>query len=131
AHTSVTDPLTGTGNRRLGEMLLHSLKPDDAVAIIDIDNFKQVNDSLGHPAGDRILQRLGQYLRSCVRHDDGVARMGGEEFLVVLRGAGSMASDTLERILEGWRMEPSTPTISIGLALHSRLTSHESTYQAA
>ena len=52
--------------------------------MLDIDHFKQYNDAFGHPAGDRVLQRVGATLRSTVRGHDVVARYGGEEFVVLL-----------------------------------------------
>ena len=63
----VTDELTGVGNRRLGEMLLESLEPGDAVAILDVDLFKRVNDTYGHPEGDRLLHQLGSFLNVSMR----------------------------------------------------------------
>ncbi len=90
------DPLTGLGNRALfTRVLAHEL--DGArvhgggvsVLEIDIDHFKRVNDSLGHPAGDRVLAGLARVLRRELRRADLAARVGGEEFAVVLgRGAG-------------------------------------------
>jgi len=127
----VTDELTGVGNRRLGEMLLKSLEPDDAVAIFDVDLFKQVNDTYGHPEGDRLLHQLGSCLSASLRGRDAVARMGGEEFMIVMRGAGPEGVITASRLLRLWRESSPLATISAGVAVHRPKTSPEATYAAA
>jgi len=116
AHANLTDPLTGVGNRRLGDLLLQSVSRDDAVVLLVLDDFKRVNDSFGHPEGDRVLRLLGEYLRHSIRPIDGVARMGGEEFMVVLRGAGHEALATADRLLAGWRSLGPRTTLSAGVA---------------
>jgi diguanylate cyclase (GGDEF)-like protein/PAS domain S-box-containing protein len=86
---ATTDPLTGLLNRRGLEQRLRAL-PDECacgVMLVDLDGFKQVNDHLGHDAGDTILVETAERLRATVRHDDLVARLGGDEFAVVLVGA--------------------------------------------
>ena len=88
---SLTDDLTGVGNRRVANALVGSLRTGDALLVIDLDDFKQVNDTYGHVAGDQVLSELGAVLRDHLRDDDGVARYGGEEFVVVLRNAGTEA----------------------------------------
>ena len=88
---SITDPLTGCFNRRYMDQHL-ALALEQAkryqrnlsIAICDIDHFKQVNDTWGHPAGDCVLSEVGLALRSSLRQSDWVARFGGEEFIVVL-----------------------------------------------
>jgi len=100
---NLTDQLTGVGNRRLGEMLLDSLAPGDAVAIFDLDLFKQVNDNYGHPEGDRLLHELGSFLKGFTRDRDAAARMGGEEFMIVMRGVGSEAANIASRFVGSWR----------------------------
>jgi len=88
---SSRDALTGLANRRQFEIAL--AREIDRVAragepalvlMVDIDHFKQVNDSHGHPAGDRVLQAVAQRLLDCVRPMDTVARYGGEEFAIIL-----------------------------------------------
>ena len=87
-----TDPLTGLPNRRLlTERLSQSLTDARhqghhlALVFIDLDDFKRINDSQGHDAGDKLLRLLASELRSAVRLSDTVARMGGDEFVVLLR----------------------------------------------
>ncbi|HWH84790.1 MAG TPA: GGDEF domain-containing protein [Burkholderiaceae bacterium] len=88
---SSRDPLTGLANRRHFELALAS--EIDRVAragepalmlMIDIDHFKRVNDSHGHPAGDLVLKGVAQALQDCIRPMDTVARFGGEEFAMIL-----------------------------------------------
>jgi diguanylate cyclase (GGDEF)-like protein len=115
---ALQDPLTGVGNRRRAAVLLEALRADDAVVLIDLDQFKLVNDTTGHAAGDRVLVLLGRYLREEARDADAIARYGGEEFLLVLRGAGDSASAAIERLLEGWRELRPLTTFSAGVAVH-------------
>ncbi|MBR9828703.1 MAG: diguanylate cyclase [Oceanospirillales bacterium] len=82
------DALTGVGNRlQLDEWLFGLSRDRSAVVImLDIDHFKRINDRYGHKMGDQVLKTVAQCLTEHVRHDDLVARMGGEEFLLVLTG---------------------------------------------
>jgi diguanylate cyclase (GGDEF)-like protein/PAS domain S-box-containing protein len=91
AHLAYHDQLTGLANRTLFEETLglaihRAARNDHAVAVLflDLDNFKLVNDSLGHHAGDRLLAELADRLRTCTRETDLVARQGGDEFLMLL-----------------------------------------------
>ena len=105
-----TDPLTGVLNRRalmerLGGELDRARRYGHAVAVLmlDLDHFKQVNDTLGHLVGDGVLRELGELLRSAVRTADFVARYGGEEFVLVLpetnlEGAVAFADRLRERV---------------------------------
>ncbi len=85
------DPLTGLANRarfleKLHEALLNADRDDTgcAVLLLDLDRFKPINDTLGHHAGDQLLQQVAQRLLQCVRETDTVARIGGDEFVVIL-----------------------------------------------
>jgi diguanylate cyclase (GGDEF)-like protein/PAS domain S-box-containing protein len=122
------DPLTGLANRaRLEDRLEKTLeRPGSnlAVLFIDVDNFKTVNDSLGHSAGDQVLEEIAQRLRTCVRNGDMVARLGGDEFAVLLTGPNSRTRGPriAQRIL-GELSAPLelgsravTPSASIGIA---------------
>jgi diguanylate cyclase (GGDEF)-like protein len=85
------DGLTGLPNRSMFSKLLtksiseaHRYHRQLAVAFLDLDRFKQINDTLGHEAGDQLLQKVALRLRGCVRDSDTVARLGGDEFVVLL-----------------------------------------------
>lgn len=101
-----TDSLTGVATRRvffdLGTVELarmHRLSITVIVVVLDIDYFKSINDSLGHAAGDRVLQLVGEIMRSELRRTDVVARLGGEEFGIILSGSDrGAAREVLERI---------------------------------
>jgi diguanylate cyclase (GGDEF)-like protein len=131
ARTHVTDSLTGVGNRRLGDLLLQSLSKGDAIALLDLDHFKRVNDTFGHPEGDRVLTQFGDYLQRSLRENDAVARMGGEEFLLLLRSANQGAFGAVERLLAGWNATSPLVTVSAGVALHDRHGTPQRTYAAA
>ena len=80
------DSLTGLPNRSLFEQrIAETLEPGvpAVVAFLDLDDFKRVNDSLGHAAGDRLLEICGERLRNALRADDTVARLGGDEFAIL------------------------------------------------
>lgn len=91
-HLSMHDALTGLPNRnklsRFLDEILHCNEQSTALSVlmIDLDNFKPINDSLGHPVGDVVLQEVGKRLRDSTRESDLVARLGGDEFVVVLSG---------------------------------------------
>ncbi|MER2555726.1 MAG: EAL domain-containing protein [Thauera sp.] len=101
------DPLTGLPNRRLLEdrlqvELAHAarLRCRLAVMFVDLDRFKRINDSLGHAVGDKLLVEIAARLRSSLREDDTVARMGGDEFLVILNNlSGPDEAATMARRL--------------------------------
>jgi diguanylate cyclase (GGDEF)-like protein/PAS domain S-box-containing protein len=94
------DPLTGLPNRRLLLDRLHQAlalnrrqQRQGALLFLDLDNFKSLNDSLGHALGDVLLQEVAQRLKACVRESDTVARLGGDEFVVMLEGLGDTEAD--------------------------------------
>ena len=108
------DALTGLPNRlllldRLKQALAraHWRKRLVAVMFVDLDRFKNINDSLGHDAGDRLLQQLGERFRHCVRDGDTVARFGGDEFVILLDDIASESDITAiaQKVLEA--LQPS------------------------
>ncbi len=122
------DVLTGLYNRRGGESLLErtyiGAREGGApfgLILADIDHFKAINDTFGHPAGDRVLERVGRLLRACVRATDGVVRWGGEEFMVILphcelRAAMEQAERIRARIERTPQPEVGPITLSLGVA---------------
>ncbi|MGA3146348.1 MAG: GGDEF domain-containing protein [Acidimicrobiales bacterium] len=91
AHLATHDSLTGLPNRallreRTEQAMLASARSGTHVALIlmDLDRFKEINDTLGHPYGDSLLKRMGPRLREHLRHSDTIARIGGDEFVVML-----------------------------------------------
>ncbi|EXL09209.1 GGDEF domain-containing protein [Aquamicrobium defluvii] len=104
-----TDPLTGILNRRalFDSLALDHLQPADAVVIFDLDNFKSINDRFGHNAGDRILCQFALELRSNLCRGDLAARIGGEEFVMVIRQANVPSAISMaERIRSSFKAQP-------------------------
>jgi diguanylate cyclase (GGDEF)-like protein/PAS domain S-box-containing protein len=128
------DPLTGLANRALFlDRLRHASSASKrtgerlAVAFVDLDHFKTINDSLGHPTGDAVLMEIARRVKSRLRDADTVARLGGDEFTVLMSGiaTGDDAERVAAKLLECFR-EPVTVsgreifvTASIGVALSS------------
>jgi diguanylate cyclase (GGDEF)-like protein len=123
-----TDPLTGALNRR-GFVEQFQVEIDRAtrsvepvsLVVADLDGFKQVNDRLGHMGGDMALERVSSVLRRSKRSIDVLARLGGEEFAVVLPSAnreqGLMVAERLRRkVRDGFEGRPVRLTISLGVA---------------
>lgn len=127
------DSLTSLPNRFLFkeyfDLALKSAKRHGkkfAVFFVDLDKFKEVNDTLGHDAGDEVLRIMAQRLRDCLRHTDKIARMGGDEFYVLIEGLndGSHAAEVARKLLE----EASRPvyvgntecclSVSIGISIY-------------
>ncbi|MDQ1654324.1 MAG: hypothetical protein QOI35_3524 [Cryptosporangiaceae bacterium] len=103
-HSARHDALTGLPNRllfheRLARALnrpaLGTQRHELSVALIDLDDFKAVNDTLGHETGDALLVEVASRLAGCVRPEDTVARLGGDEFVVLLDGTGRAGADTV------------------------------------
>ncbi len=134
------DPLTGLPNRRsLAEFLKELDQAGFCFLIVDIDFFKQINDTHGHDVGDEVLQQLGMVLKESIRDTDLAARIGGEEFCVVFPGAdietGVVLADKLRGHVEAspfkTRNGPISVTVSIGVACHDKQSSHGETFKAA
>ncbi|MCK7614533.1 sensor domain-containing diguanylate cyclase [Roseibium sediminicola] len=136
------DPLTGLYNRRLFDIRLSEefdratrYRHDLAAAMLDLDHFKKINDRFGHAAGDEVLSKVGSFLKASARASDVVARVGGEEFCLLLpEGSKSGAMAFLERIraeIEALQFSTAngqfTVTCSIGLACLDSTTETEQT----
>ncbi|HRT71182.1 MAG TPA: PAS domain S-box protein [Syntrophales bacterium] len=132
-HLAYHDPLTGLPNRilfndRLSMAIIHSQrkKLKFALLILDLDNFKQVNDTFGHSMGDRLLCSVGKRLLNLLRKSDTVARMGGDEFLILLQdiarpeSAVAIARKILKEFHKPFVVEHHTLTVttSIGIAVY-------------
>ncbi|MFV0526335.1 MAG: GGDEF domain-containing protein [Acidimicrobiales bacterium] len=124
---ALEDALTGCRNHRSFHEELHRMTGEAAenaervaLVLIDVDFFKQVNDTYGHPTGDRLLAAIGSALRSTTRGDDVVARIGGEEFAVLsLMNDPTRAADLGERLRLAIAQieEPLPVTASLGVAV--------------
>lgn len=131
-HQALHDALTGLPNRvLLQDRLRHGVavaeRSDDSLALLlmDLDQFKEINDTLGHDHGDRLLQQIGSRLQRVLRDGDTVARLGGDEFAVIVPGAdrvgAEIVADKLEAALEHpFQLEDMTvqARASVGIALY-------------
>jgi diguanylate cyclase (GGDEF)-like protein/PAS domain S-box-containing protein len=105
AHEAYHDALTGLPNRA---MLMHRIEealesPDDqrsALLLVDLDDFKVINDRHGHASGDLVLEVIGRRLRTAVRAGDTVARLGGDEFALLMKGTPEQVRRTADRLIE-------------------------------
>ncbi|MFD4836611.1 diguanylate cyclase [Achromobacter sp. NPDC058515] len=121
---SITDPLTGLRNRRGTQDAVDQLQASGtpfSVVALDIDHFKQVNDTYGHTVGDAVIQDMAQVMRECSRPSDILCRNGGEEFLILLPGVGAQeAANVAERLRARVAKRPlreaSRITVSAGVA---------------
>jgi diguanylate cyclase (GGDEF)-like protein len=130
ARQASQDSLTGLKNRRRFEEDLrtelarsHRYGVAGALLMLDLDHFKQVNDTLGHPAGDRVIAEIAAVLRGRTRETDVLARLGGDEFAIVLprcdlTEAQEVAEEIATAVRERMRAEDGVPsiTVSIGIA---------------
>jgi diguanylate cyclase (GGDEF)-like protein/PAS domain S-box-containing protein len=132
-HQANHDALTDLPNRvlfndRLSLAILHAHRRRQSLAVmfLDLDHFKRVNDTLGHSAGDELLVKAADRLRRCIRSDDTVARVGGDEFLLLLNGiareadAATMARKILQVISEPFLIQKRELFVeaSIGIGLY-------------
>jgi len=143
---ATTDPLTLALNRHGFEQRWARLQtganavPDHALAllVLDIDHFKQINDTRGHDTGDRVLRELTALIQRQLRSTDWLARWGGEEFVVLLpsvrTGHATVLAENLRTAVEGHVFEPNAPvpvTVSVGLALRGAGEGFEALFKRA
>jgi diguanylate cyclase (GGDEF)-like protein len=136
---SLTDALTELPNRRAFEerlKLAYERSERFALLYIDLDGFKRLNDTLGHAAGDDALREIGAILRQAVRQADMAARIGGDEFCLLLASADAVSTKVVaERVLEGLRSLSLPPgaklAASFGIATHRDGIDPESVVAAA
>lgn len=137
AHQAHHDPLTGLSNRilfsaHLGRSLARAQRSGKGLALLflDLDGFKAVNDTMGHAMGDILLQRVAERLRRHVRESDLVARMGGDEFTILLEDvhkpedAEQVARNLLAALAEPVKLDGQSMQIggSIGISLYPEHT---------
>ena len=130
---ALNDPLTGLANRRLladrmSMALVHARRNKSAMAVVylDLDGFKQINDTLGHGAGDVLLKMVAERLVATVRAEDTVARVGGDEFILALWHVSgidytaTVASRAIEAVSQPYDIEGTTVTIttSAGVSIY-------------
>ncbi len=133
------DQLTGLSNRYHFEEILKSTiasnirsKNSVALLVIDIDNFKNINDTLGHNVGDEILKQLVSRINNCLRRDEGFARLGGDEFAVIIGGIsqlsqiGKVATRILNHTAEPFVID--NTTISCGVSIGSAIYPTDATH---
>ena len=116
---SIRDPLTGCFNRRyLSDIDRRLVAPDSAWSciFIDIDHFKQYNDTHGHQMGDHTLIRMSRFLMRQVRAEEAVVRIGGDEFLIVLEGAAETHAEQVARRLQVAALRTAPVPFSLGWA---------------
>jgi len=143
SHRALHDPLTGLANRQLildraDRMLVRARRDGQPVAalFVDLDNFKDANDSLGHEAGDRLLQAVASRLVGLLRSSDTVGRLGGDEFVVLAEGISladgpKAIAERIRQVLrppfyiEGFERLPITVSASIGIAVGDRQSAQD------
>jgi diguanylate cyclase (GGDEF)-like protein len=129
-HQAMHDTLTGLPNRalildRLGQMLAQSRRRRVPVAVlfIDLDDFKDINDTMGHRAGDELLVAVGARLGTAVREGDTVGRLGGDEFVVLTMAAtpGADAEVVADRVLGALSPPVTLPSSDVALTIHASI----------
>ena len=124
------DPVTGLPNRlllndRLRRMMVNAQRSHSiaAVALIDLDNFKLINDTFGHNRGDQLLQTIAKRMQSCLRESDTVARLGGDEFVLLLSGEnrGEALALAIQRVLKEvarpWQFDGNELSVSCSMGV--------------
>jgi diguanylate cyclase len=113
------DTLTKLGNRRDLDLRLAEAVPGDTLVLCDLDHFKQLNDTLGHAAGDSALTEFGLVIRATLRQPDYAARYGGEEFALLLPATtASQTATLLDRLRRRWSILHPEMTFSAGVATY-------------
>ena len=136
-HQAFHDSLTGLANRslfrdRVGHAMVRLARNPGFIGVLfcDLDDFKRINDTLGHSAGDELLVNVAQRLESCVRSNDTAARLGGDEFAVLVEDAADpkVAVQVAERILASltkpFRLEGREISISVSIGIDLAVSSH-------
>lgn len=137
SHAAMTDPLTGLPNRRSGmefldrawSVSLQTRQPLSAL-IIDIDHFKDINDTFGHDTGDKALREIAKVLQRSIRHGESISRIGGEEFLIIYPNSDALtavrAAERLRTLVAELELQVGKarirPTLSIGVATREART---------
>ena len=124
-YEALHDPLTGAFNRRAYDnMLAECDQADTALILIDVDHFKQINDTYGHSGGDEVLRRVTEALSRQFRSEDRVCRIGGDEFAVIMvhvTGAlTELVRNKMARVAETLRQGEPPVTLSVGVAFGDR-----------
>jgi diguanylate cyclase (GGDEF)-like protein/PAS domain S-box-containing protein len=131
---SMRDPLTGCFNRRYLSDLDEELSPSDSpwgCLFIDIDHFKQYNDEFGHQMGDNTLIRMSRFLMRQVRAEEPVVRVGGDEFVIVMRGASEAQTMMVAQRMQSAALRTAPVPFSLGWAFRQPLESLMSTVHRA
>lgn len=130
AHLALHDSVTGLGNRALLRQRAESVRGspvESTLLLLDLDGFKEVNDTLGHAAGDAVLLEVGERLGRCSRVNDTVVRLGGDEFALLLPDTGRvaaarMASRVLGELREPFEVDGVAVQVSGSLGVASSVT---------
>lgn len=137
-HLAHFDSLTGVANRSLLRKQLEEATASDggeghrvALLMLDLDRFKDINDTHGHPMGDALLEAAAQRLRGCIKQGDTIARLGGDEFAILMRDVGALdvASSVAERVIAALSLpfELNSLRISVGASVGIALTTGKAT----
>ena len=129
-HASNTDPLTKISNRRYADLFFDNMAKESndfptVFALIDIDNFKGINDTFGHDVGDSVLVAIAEILQQNTRHGDLVCRWGGEEFLLCLTNCSKVSGlhvlEKIRKIVEETVITPETSNVHITITCGASL----------
>jgi diguanylate cyclase (GGDEF)-like protein len=137
-HEAETDPLTGLFNRGSYERLIEETGDDIALVLIDVDLFKNVNDTYGHDTGDKVLKNVAAIIEDNFRTTDYACRIGGDEFAVIMTDMDGVSHRVVERKLHSIAadlhasgLELPTVTLSSGIAFRSEIEPEVDIFRAA